>query len=330
MANSSVMPPEIDPREETAAYSGSPGSRERELHLGGEDLIEAEQGVFSSFFESIRDVFFPPKLPPLVLESTPIPVVDRMAVKRDPTSTAIAVVLHIVIIAAILFFVGRKVVQIVAPKQAPVIVAIDVPPPVLPPSKRLMGGGGGQKGPAPVSKGSPPKFSPVQLAPPTPPVVTPKLAVAPTIDVDPKLKMQSNLPNLGMVTAPTVGVSLGNGSGNGLGSGRGNGMGPGSDGGYGGGVRQVGGGVGPPTLIYKVEAEFSEEARKAKVSGNVVVGLVVDEKGNATHVHVVRGLGMGLDEKAVEAVRQFRFKPALENGKPVKVEVNVEVNFQIF
>jgi protein TonB len=323
------MPPEIDPREETATRRGTP-ARGRDLHLGGEDLIVAEQGVFSSFFESLRDLFFPPKLPPLVLESTPIPVPDRMAVKRDPTSTAIAVVLHVLIIGAILFFVGRKVVQIVAPKQAPVIVALDSPPPVLPPSRKIMGGGGGQKGPAPVSKGNPPKFSPVQIVPPKVQIENPKLAVAPTIDVDPKLKMQTNLPNIGMINAPNVGVSMGNGNGNGLGSGNGNGMGPGSGGGYGGGVRQVGGGVGPPTLIYKVEAEFSEEARKAKVSGNVVVGLVVDEKGNATHVHVVRGLGMGLDEKAVEAVRQFRFKPALENGKPVKVEVNVEVNFQIF
>jgi len=324
------MPPEIDPREETASYPGGPASRERELHLGGEDLIEAEQGVFSSFFESLRDLFFPPKLPPLVLESTPIPVVDRMAVKRDPTSTAIAVGLHVLIIGAILFFVGRKVAQIVAPKQAPIIVAIDAPPPVLPPSRKLMGGGGGQKGPAPVSKGSPPKFSPVQLAPPTPPVIAPKLAVAPTIDVDPKLKMQSTLPNIGMVNAPTVGVSLGNGSGNGLGPGNGNGMGPGSEGGYGGGVRQVGGGVSAPSLLYKPEAEFSEEARKAKMSGVVTVGFVVDEKGNVIRARVIRGLGMGLDEKALEAVRQYRFKPAMESGKPVKVEVNVEVNFQIF
>ncbi len=331
MANLSVMPPEIDPREETAASARGVGRpRERELHLGGEDLIEAEQGVFSSFFESLRDLFFPRKLPPLVLESKPIPVVDRMAVKRDPTSTAIAVVLHVLIIGAILFFVGRRVVQIVAPKQAPIITAIDAPPPPLPPSRKIMGGGGGQKGPAPVSKGTPPKFSPVQIVPPKVQIENPKLAVAPTIDVDPKLKMQSTLPNIGMTNAPNVGVSMGNGNGNGLGGGNGNGMGPGSGGGYGGGVRQVGGGVGPPALIYHVDPEFSEEARKAKLSGIVLVGLVVDEKGSATHVHVVRGLGMGLDEKAVEAVRQFRFKPAMENGKPVKVEINVEVKFEIF
>ena len=85
-----------------------------------------------------------------------------------------------------------------------------------------------------------------------------------------------------------------------------------------------------PQVIYQVEPEFSEEARKAKVAGNVLVNLWVDTNGNPSHVHVIRGVGMGLDEKAVEAVKQYKFKPAMENGKPVLVELNIEVNFQIF
>jgi len=324
MANLLIPPPEIDPGSEVKLPR-----REMDLHLGGEDLRDAEQGVFASLFSSIEDVFFPKKLPPLVLESQPVAVVDRMAVKRDPMSTAIAVVLHVAIIGLILFVVAKKVVSVTAPKQA-TIVSLDAPPPPAPRELKVMGGGGGQKGPAPVSKGSPPKFSPVQIVPPKAPVIQPKLAVDPTIDVDPKLKMQSTLPNMGMVNATNVGVSMGNGNGSGLGSGNGNGMGPGSGGNTGGGVRQVGGGVSAPSLVYKVEAEFSEEARKAKMSGVVTVGFVVDEKGNVIRARVIRGLGMGLDEKALEAVRQYRFKPAMENGKPVKVEVNVEVNFQIF
>jgi periplasmic protein TonB len=83
-------------------------------------------------------------------------------------------------------------------------------------------------------------------------------------------------------------------------------------------------------VIYSVEPEFSEEARKAKVAGNVLVGLWIDTEGRPSHVHVVRGIGMGLDQKAVEAVQQWKFKPAMENGKPVLVELNIEVNFQIF
>jgi protein TonB len=98
----------------------------------------------------------------------------------------------------------------------------------------------------------------------------------------------------------------------------------------GGGLRKIGGGVSAPVVLFAPEPEFSEEARKAKVAGNVLVYLQVDTSGHPTHVHVLRGIGLGLDEKAVEAVRQYKFKPAMENGHPVPVEMNVEVNFQIF
>ncbi len=94
-------------------------------------------------------------------------------------------------------------------------------------------------------------------------------------------------------------------------------------------VHRIGGGVSPPVLVFSVEPEFSEKARKAKVGGNVLVNLYVDTNGNPIHVRVIRSVGMGLDEQAVEAVRQYKFRPAMENGKPVLVELNVEVNFQI-
>jgi protein TonB len=66
------------------------------------------------------------------------------------------------------------------------------------------------------------------------------------------------------------------------------------------------------------------------VSGDVEVYLWVDEHGNPTHVRVVRGMGMGLDERAVEAVKQYKFKPAMENGRAVTVEMYIDVTFQIF
>jgi protein TonB len=144
------------------------------------------------------------------------------------------------------------------------------------------------------------------------------------------VKMATNLPNFGLPNSPLPGVSMGNGSGTGLGSGNGSGIGPGSGGNMGGGPRRIGGGVSAPEVIYSVEPEFSEEARKAKVAGNVLVSLWVEPNGLPSHVRVVRGVGMGLDEKAVEAVKQYKFKPAMENGKPVEVELNIEVNFQIF
>ena len=92
----------------------------------------------------------------------------------------------------------------------------------------------------------------------------------------------------------------------------------------------IGGSIRPPVVTYQVDPEFSEEARKAKFSGNVQVYLWVDEQGNPSHVKVIRPIGMGLDEKAVEAVRQYKFKPAMQNGKPVKVDLYIDVNFQIF
>lgn len=95
-------------------------------------------------------------------------------------------------------------------------------------------------------------------------------------------------------------------------------------------LRKIGNGVSPPVAIYQVEPQFSEEARKAKFMGMVLVNLIVDESGSPQNVHVLRGVGMGLDEKAVEAIKQYKFKPAMENGNPVPVSLNVEVNFQVF
>lgn len=293
------------------------------------DLILQDEGVFASLWSSVRDVFFPVKLPPLQLESQPIAVVDRMKVKRDPKSTAIAVVLHGLVILLVIFLVAKKV-KFAAPVKQQQLTAVDIPP-LAPVKAKAMGGGGGQRGPTPVTKGTPPKFAETQLVPPkAPPLEPPKINIQPTIEVQKDVHMASSIPQIGVANSPLVGMSMGNGSGTGLGSGNGSGLGPGSGGNTGGGPRRIGGGVSAPVLIYSVEPEFSEEARKAKVAGNVLVNLWVDTNGNPSHVHVIRGVGMGLDEKAVEAVKQYKFKPAMENGKPVLVELNVEVNFQIF
>ena len=85
-----------------------------------------------------------------------------------------------------------------------------------------------------------------------------------------------------------------------------------------------------PRLVWKVDPEFSEEARSQKFSGYVMVTMTVNPRGTVEDVWVVRPVGMGLDEKAAEAVRQYRFEPARYNGRPVSVQLNVEVNFQIF
>jgi TonB family protein len=203
------------------------------------------------------------------------------------------------------------------------------------------GGGAGAHDILQVAKGKLPKIEQQPMVPPMLAVNEhPKLAQDPAI-VMPK-DMQpptSDLPDLGDPRTSVVGPSsngpgemagMGSGSGGGIGSGRGNGYGPGDGGGYGGGLYHVGGGVAAPQLIYAVDAEFSDEARRAKFQGVCVVSLVVDAQGNPQRIQVVRHLGMGLDQKAVAAVKQYKFKPATLQGRPVPVEVNVEVNFRIY
>jgi TonB family protein len=95
-------------------------------------------------------------------------------------------------------------------------------------------------------------------------------------------------------------------------------------------TRRIGGAVSSPVVLHVVEPKFSEQARAAGFSGRVLVNLIVDTEGMPQKVHVLRGVGMGLDENAVEAVKQYFFKPAMEDGKPVPVELNVQINFEIY
>ena len=255
----------------------------------------------------------------------------QMSPKRDSRSTTTALLVHAAAVALFFFWGARAVHNNMVAKQIQ-LSEIMTPPPMAP-AKTTMGGGGGQRGAAPVSQGHLPKFADTQITPPkAPPLEQPKIRMPDaTIEVQKDLKMaNSNLPNIGMPNSPLAGNSMGNGLGSGLGSGNGSGLGAGVGGNYGGGLRTIGGGVSSPVLTFKVDPEFSEEARRAKFMGVVLVNLIVDQNGNPQNVHVLRGVGMGLDGKAVAAVKQYRFKPAKEAGKPVAVELNVEVNFQIF
>ncbi len=317
-----AMTPEQSPEQSSSNSSGLKPVFGASLQLSHD--AAHDEGVFTSLIHGIRDVIFPQKLPPLQLESKPIPVKEPLRFKRDPRGLVSAIVIEGLLILIIGYVVTRKIIKIMAPQHQ--VVDLTVPPPT-PPKPNLMGGGGGQKGPTPVTKGNVPKIAP----PVIPRIETPKIPAPPTIDLDKDIKMPTvPLPNFGDPHSPLVGSSLGNGTGGGIGSGNGGGLGAGSGGNTGGGVRRIGGGVSAPVVIYQVEPEFSEEARKAKFAGNVLVALQVDAQGRPQNVHVISGVGMGLDDKAVEAVKQYKFKPAMEAGKPVTVALNIEVNFQIF
>jgi len=285
-------------------------------------------GTLASLWSGVRDLVFPKRLPPLTLASKPIPVADRMAVEREYASTMYAVAAHAMAIFLI-GFVVRAQIRRVDEVERPVRMVQPVLQ-IMARSAGHNGGGGGQPGSAPVSKGRLPKLAEQQIVPPSkPPLLPPRIAIAPTVVMQQITLADNVMPNGGMPNSPVTGVSMGDGKGTGIGPGDGPGVGPGTGGNTGDGLRRVGGSVSMPEVIYSVDPEFSEEARKAKVSGDVTVYLWVDEHGNPTHIRVLRGMGMGLDEKAVEAVRQYRFKPAMENGRPVKVEMYVVVNFQI-
>jgi protein TonB len=128
---------------------------------------------------------------------------------------------------------------------------------------------------------------------------------------------------------PGSGGGIGSGTGGGVGVGSGPGLGPGQGGGVGGGVYRIGGGVSAPTLLSKVEPEYSEEARKAKYQGTVVLYVEIEPSGKAVNVRVLRSLGLGLDEKAMDAVAKWRFRPGYKDGRPVTVQAQVEVNFRL-
>src|SRR6266851_4646924 len=104
----------------------------------------------------------------------------------------------------------------------------------------------------------------------------------------------------------------------------------GGGGGIGGGVFKVGGGISAPQALSAPDPEYTEEARNAKTQGTCILWLIVDDQGHPRDIRVVRGLGFGLDTKAVEAVKQWRFQPALKDGRPVNVQISVEVGFRLY
>jgi TonB family protein len=89
-------------------------------------------------------------------------------------------------------------------------------------------------------------------------------------------------------------------------------------------------GFSPPQPINQVDAKFSDEARRARYQGKLFISLIVDTKGMPRNIQIVRPLGMGLDQKAIEAVKAYRFKPAMKDGAPVAVHVHIEISFRLY
>jgi periplasmic protein TonB len=308
-------------------------------HLSRLLLTENDEPFYKSLFRQIKETINPPKLPPLELTSKPVAVKDIWGLYgNQKKSFMMSFGFQICLVIFVVLALSTKPVQKAVKQVAEIIMPLDVAPVDM--KQMHGGGGGGDRSPIPASKGKLPKPAPRQFVPPTAVInnTAPKLAMDASILAPPDANLpQINMPNygdplgkLGPASNGTgSGGGIGSGHGGGVGSGNGGGVGPGSGGGFGDGVYRAGNGVSQPSLISKVEPEYSEEARKAKHQGVVVLQIVVDAKGNAVNARVVRSLGLGLDEKAIEAVQKWKFKPGFKDGKPVAVAATVEVNFRL-
>jgi TonB family protein len=128
---------------------------------------------------------------------------------------------------------------------------------------------------------------------------------------------------------PGTNGGVGSGQGTGNGEGLGSGIGDGEGGGTGGGPYRPGSGIEPPRLLREVKAEYTDDARRRNITGDVLLEIVVRHDGTVGTVRVLQGLGAGLDERAIYAVRQWRFDPARRRGAPVDVLVEVAVEFTL-
>jgi len=215
------------------------------------------------------------------------------------------------------------------------------------------GGGGGKNDPEPPATGELPEMTPVQMLAPDPTNPQPLmdaddlLAQVPSIEMPIQLPRNLSLPigditappNYSMSSGPGSGGGIGTGRGTGIGSGDGAGIGPGSGGGMGGGD---GGGIGPgsgggitgsirePEILSKPRPDYTEEARKAKVTGIVLLSGIIRKDGTIDSIKVVRGLGYGLDESAIHTVtNRWRFRPATRNGAPIDHPATIEIDFNL-
>ena len=294
-----------------------------------------EQPIWTALYENIRDALFPPKLPPLELTSKPVPVPDRMAVKTSPWAIGTSTILNGLILTMLVFIGMRAAInQIQKPASGAPIDLSDFR--LFAPARASNGGGGGgSNDPVAPIEGRNPKFENMPLRHPwfpsfsnqssqsIPPSISCYLTThrCPTSAyiIRPTSRSTRMAPAFMEVSAMAPGAGIGPGSGPGYG--------PGTDGGV---VYSPGRGVVAPVPIYAPDAEFSDEARRNRYQDICLISIIVDTHGNPQNPRVIQRLGMGLDEKALDAIRRYKFKPGTKDGKPVPVLMTIEVDFHMF
>ncbi len=301
---------------------------------------------YRSLYGNLREVIRPPRLPPLQVTSHPVAVKDIWGLYgRQKKSFAMSVGFQAALLTAVVLAglsnsrVPRDVGRIIQH------VYWDPPMAVVPrthPSAALGGGSGGTRSPLPASPGVLAQASPRKYVPPeaVPNNTDPKLPMKPTIvmieapDNDPSIKPYGDpwARNGPPSDGPGYGGGIGDNccGGQGPGHGPGAGPGPGGPGVFSGPVFTSGhSGLVNPVALFKPEPDYSEDARKAKLQGTVVLEVMVDANGNPHVQKVLQSLGLGLDDQATKAVSTWRFKPGRFDGKPVPVLIHVYVSFRL-
>jgi TonB family protein len=305
---------------------------------------------FGGFGTRIKDFFSPPKQAPLPFAVKQIKVKDIWSKDENfGWSQVIAVGLHAAVIALLVIPIFTNVLSpsTEAKSKQIGVTSIDISPYIakLPAGadKAGGGGGGGDRSQLPPTKGRAPKFKYTQFTPPEATLknLNPKLPMDPSLLGPPDLKVANPpLTNMGDPLAASVNYSggpgggggIGTGEAGGIGSGSGGGLGPGEGGGTGGGMFRAGvNGVGSPVCIYCPQPEYSDEARKAKYQGTVLLDVTVTADGRVLNPQVLKGPGLGLEEKAMAQVKNWKMRPAVgPSGKAVNCRVQIEVTFHLY
>lgn len=314
-------------------------ARHRESFFFNESAFEQKR-IWTGIYEILCDLIFTSGLPPLQLTSTPLSTRARSEARMNPWAFGTAALVNGGLMAVLILFGFRgEIYSDPAPGPKPNAdpSRIEILSHLAALSPRS-GGGAGSHDLTPPTSGRPPKFEPIQIVSPvTPLLANPQLPVDAAIATPLEIRLadDSNMPKVGVRNATTVTLDsfgtngkhgIGTGSDGLYGSGKGPSIGQGGD----SGIYVPGGDVSAPVPVVSPEAEFSDEARRQKFQGICMISVIVDAQGNPQNPRVVQPLGMGLDEKAIEAVLKYKFKPARKNGKPVPVRILVEVNFRLY
>ena len=306
-------------------------------------LLEARLPIVSLYYQVrsiVDDIRHPSEIQ---ITSAPVEVEPLWSVREWQKPAAVSIGSYLVLILLIFggFGGGAETPTQIVETFIPLYLPADI---MLPPEEETSagGGGGGKETLTLPSAGPPPKAADEQFVPPQaePPLnLNPILVAEPTVVAPQLASLQPiSLPNLGdpmsgipapPSSGPGTGGGMGIGQGRGVGEGDGPGQGAGSGGGFGGGVFAVGGGVTAPQIVYRIDPTYSEDARKARYQGTVVIEAIVKKDGSVDVIRVVRSVGYGLEERAMNALRQWKFNPARRNGQAVDVAVNIEVNFRL-